>query len=816
MPTRRIPPRWAVAFGLALAPALAATATAQAPKSATSLQASDTIRHVPAEGLVALVEYDGTEAHAPAWRRTALAKLLNDTKLGAMAEDLLTQAIAQGLARAQGEDKPTPAEIIKLAKELFADGGTLAVYKPGPGDKGEAAIVLVVRDGERNGFRAMFERLGKQPGVTMMAEERGKRTLNRARPESPAWWVEGRDVVLASAPIIDRVIATIDGQSPSAAGHPIRAELARGEPGVATALTAFVDFSALPPMPPDAIRLGFDGIKRVDFRWGFSDEALYSALSVVAPLPRRGVLALADSPAFPRFDKSNLPAVPAGVGTWATLSLDPAPLWSWVVDQARQQPGPPQGGPPKIVAFEQAIPQILGGLRLKEDVLGPLGPRWTVYADVAALSRGNKGKAAVTVELRDSAAAANAMGRIITVAAQILEAQAVPGRPKPAEIVQLPGATPAYRIVLSPQALPPTMKGISPTIVVGKKRLAIAVDEAEARGATAVGDRWRPGPDFAPAIGKLPGDLVALVVSDPRSTLPQQITGIPLMLGMLNAATMTSAKPGETPFTLKADPARVPTVEDIRSRLSPGTVAVSIDAKGLKIVSRESAPSLSSPATSGVAVALLLPAVQASREAARRAQSTNNFKQIGLALHNYESTNGHFPAAAITSKDGKPLLSWRVAILPYLDQADLYNQFHLDEPWDSEHNKTLIPRMPTVFLNPSTPNPVPGETHYLAFTGPHAAFSDKPNPIASFLDGTSNTLMVADSTKGVPWSKPEEMQFDINAQPSLFGAGSPHPGGFSALFADGSVRFLLNKINPVTFKALISRDGGEIISRDDF
>ena len=99
-----------------------------------------------------------------------------------------------------------------------------------------------------------------------------------------------------------------------------------------------------------------------------------------------------------------------------------------------------------------------------------------------------------------------------------------------------------------------------------------------------------------------------------------------------------------------------------------------------------------------VMLALLLPAVQAAREAARRAQCTNNLKQIGLAMHNYASANGAFPPAAIYDANGKPLLSWRVLILPYLEQDSLYKQFHLAEPWDSPHNKrTLLAQVPPLF-----------------------------------------------------------------------------------------------------------------------
>ena len=102
----------------------------------------------------------------------------------------------------------------------------------------------------------------------------------------------------------------------------------------------------------------------------------------------------------------------------------------------------------------------------------------------------------------------------------------------------------------------------------------------------------------------------------------------------------------------------------------------------------------------GAAGATLLEAVQKVREAASRAQSQNNLKQFALAMHNYHSTYNHLPPAASFDKNGKPMLSWRVMILPFIEQDALYKQFRLEEPWDSEHNKKLLAKMPEVFASP--------------------------------------------------------------------------------------------------------------------
>ena len=105
--------------------------------------------------------------------------------------------------------------------------------------------------------------------------------------------------------------------------------------------------------------------------------------------------------------------------------------------------------------------------------------------------------------------------------------------------------------------------------------------------------------------------------------------------------------------------------------------------------------------------------------------SMNNLKQIALALHNYHAAMGSFPATASMSKDGKPLLSWRVHILPYLEQDNLFKQFKLDEPWDSEHNKALIAKMPDIYRSPAQ-KVGDGKTTYLAPMGKNTVIAPGP------------------------------------------------------------------------------------------
>jgi prepilin-type processing-associated H-X9-DG protein len=215
-------------------------------------------------------------------------------------------------------------------------------------------------------------------------------------------------------------------------------------------------------------------------------------------------------------------------------------------------------------------------------------------------------------------------------------------------------------------------------------------------------------------------------------------------------------------------------------------------------------------------IALLLPAVQAAREAARRAQCVNNIKQIGLAMFNYESANGCFPPAATYDENGKPLLSWRVLLLPYLDQGPLYAKFRLDEPWDSPNNKPLGDVVVNVFKCPS--NPESGAlTNYQVFVDPRAMFTGKPAgvTIRDVTDGLANTLLVVEAAHAVPWSKPEDLTL-VGVNDAALGTGSKHPGGFNASMADGSVHFIksspTNRNSYQLLRGLVTRDGGEIVN----
>ena len=207
----------------------------------------------------------------------------------------------------------------------------------------------------------------------------------------------------------------------------------------------------------------------------------------------------------------------------------------------------------------------------------------------------------------------------------------------------------------------------------------------------------------------------------------------------------------------------------------------------------------------------------AVRSSSERMVSRNNLKILASAMMNYEATHGHLPPQSIRGKDGKPLLSWRVALLPYLDQEALYKRFKLDEPWDSEHNKKLLPLIPRVYETSRLGN-LPGRdnltnlvnTHYQVFDGPGAVFAGPPSlPRAEVRDGTSYTLLIAEASEPVPWTKPQDLPFDAKGRlPKLGGLSK---GGFHAAMVDGSVRFIPQTVGEKSLRAMITCNGGEII-----
>jgi Protein of unknown function (DUF1559) len=185
-------------------------------------------------------------------------------------------------------------------------------------------------------------------------------------------------------------------------------------------------------------------------------------------------------------------------------------------------------------------------------------------------------------------------------------------------------------------------------------------------------------------------------------------------------------------------------------------------------------------------------------------QSANNLKQIVLAFHNYAAAYNDKLPTNECSKDGKPILSWRVSLLLFIEQDELYKQFKLDEPWDSENNKRLIEKIPAIYA-PVRGKAAKGQTFYQTFAGKHGWMKPGASMPGSFQDGTSNTFLVAEAAKPVIWTKPDDMEFDGTTVPKF---GGMFDGRFTAAFADGHTQRFKKDMTDDLLKLLIDPADG--------
>lgn len=224
-----------------------------------------------------------------------------------------------------------------------------------------------------------------------------------------------------------------------------------------------------------------------------------------------------------------------------------------------------------------------------------------------------------------------------------------------------------------------------------------------------------------------------------------------------------------------------------------------------------------------VLIGLLLPIGRSARGPALNAQCKNNLKQIMLAMHTYADTWGEFPPAYTVDADGNPLHSWRTLLLPFCQGAELYKSLDLSKPWDDPVNAELFRQFneeagATAYRCPSAVFPNE-QTTYLAVVTPKSCLRPgNGRPLYEIQDGKSNTIVIIEVpvSGAVPWMAPvdadEELVLSIGADKT---SRSPHPSGFNAAFADGSVRFLLDTLSAENRKALISIDAGDHATEHD-
>jgi hypothetical protein len=313
-------------------------------------------------------------------------------------------------------------------------------------------------------------------------------------------------------------------------------------------------------------------------------------------------------------------------------------------------------------------------------------------------------------------------------------------------------------------------------------------------------------------------------------------------------------------YVMILDPDDRPAPDLVRAQVTDvgldGVVTLSVGIRALEIVKLGRTCQLVRPYYSTTAqirtLPDVLPYVIDAGSAARIAQvqrmtdSIENLKRIGLALHAFHAANNAFPPAALYGPDGKPWHSWRVLLLPYLDQTKLYNAYDFSQPWDSEKNRKLLDSMPDVYHDPIYGEDKGQFTNYAMLIGDwrgrmrDAKTAFQPSgqrfkvvdgrmnsltvgatSLADLTDGTSNTIAVVPVSpdRAIPWTKPDDLVIDEKlptvGRPG--GIAAPYPldaktHAAPVLFADGSVRVLLDTIRPDVIQKLATRSSGEIVT----
>lgn len=496
--------------------------------------------------------------------------------------------------------------------------------------------------------------------------------------------------------------------------------------------------------------------------------------------------------------------VPANAASAAVLRLDLALLYDKFLKGIEQvDPNARQQIEDKLSAME---PQI--GFSLKKDLLEGFGDTWTFY-----IAGGDSGivflpPIVLTASVRKPENLTKAMD-VLVAAARTVIAQAGPQVPFSIQDFATPGGK-GYQIQFNNPPLP-----VSPTWIVTKDQFVLSLSPqmvsshfaATKKNSLAENDslkaafRWQPKPSF-------------VSYSDPKA-------GLKTIFQLINSYTpiLTAQMAREG---IVVNPPPLPPLSDLEDHLVPSVVTIGRTPNGWRTEGHGVIPS---SMEFGPAVLVLGSwfGMRASHSPAIAApvavigdENKNHLKQIALAFHNHISTNDQLklPTAASTDKNGKSLLSWRVQLLPHLGQAALYKQFHLDEPWDSEHNKTLIERIPPVFVSPTHRELAKeGKTVYLVPTGKGTVFDGNEGiGLREIRDGMTILAVEAHRDAAVVWTKPADLVVDFK-NPSKH-LKSAFAGGFHVAICDGSVRYFKDDLNAEVLAALFTRDGGERISED--
>ena len=810
-------------------------------------------RFLPADAVAAWT-MDGSDAHQPAVKLTASWKALEDTQYLARIFDLLQMFI-----ETTGEQNGVVVR--QLVDHIRVHGVSAALAIRGPGNvlpvPDSPFAVTVLHNAEK--FLPLVDGIVRRffTAQSVQVEDRqlGKRTLSTiffpvplpsGTPEL-SWWSEGGHFVLcAGIAAAERVAETLDGKAGDISGHASWKQLRKADQFTVTEL-GWLDISwllqkygniPLPAAssgrevrPSDFFRLiGIDGLKDVTLQTGISNTETWNRLSLNGKISDNSLLslwlnqrplALSELPPLPKdakdltagaFDLSK--ALGAGIPLLEQFFRDFDPEAAEEMQQ------------------DLASASNFLGADLKTAFAG-FGDVWCGLYDTAPLPVPGVVAPAAAISLRDRAAADKLLQRLLQLAQPAFEANGGSIQKTTRD------GNDFYSLQLPADTIPIGMP-LVPTLLLTQKWFVASLTPAAAQTFTQreAGKMaaWKPAPLVEEAIGELPTSWSAITISDPAPFYAGTLQVAPAALMALQSQGLPIFDgPVELPFAIED----LPSPEMVTEHLFPNVTVTTLTPDGHTSTNRQSVPStpvgnVNATFTLPVAIALMLPAVQQAREAARRTQSKNNLKMLALAAHFHNDVHNHFPTGTVANPKLKPeqRLSWAWSLLPYLEQESLQKATDKNQSWDANANSILSQTVVPGFQNPSQTGlrrtASSGDYVGIAGVGANAAMLPLTDPkvgmfgydrklsFRDITDGSSNTLMFGDSTTpnlSMFAGGPETIR-GFSQSPYLNGPdgiGSPHSGGVQFAFADGTVRFISVDVDEKILEALATIRGGEVV-----
>lgn len=530
---------------------------------------------------------------------------------------------------------------------------------------------------------------------------------------------------------------------------------------------------------------------------GLDKDGFVSRSSIKIDGEPRGLLMLAAGKPLAAGDLETIPA-DANVAFALRLDVDKA-ITQGIALAKEIQPNAAEQIDETIAQINQMI-----GLDVQKDVVQSLGDTWCIYNSPEEGGTFFTG-ATATIAVRDHAQLVKAEKQLLALARAALQG---PGGDE--EEFADPDKPQLKQIVVGKHTIHYVTAGempLAPAWCLTESHLVVSIMPQNIQSLLARDDKFQSiakNAEVARLLAEKNGPQ-ALTYVDTRKVFD---VVYPLVQMGAQAAFNNLQREG-----IEIDASILPMSQTISRHLRPSVATVTRTADGIEFSREQSLPGSSAGSTTPVMVALLLPAVNAAREAARRNGSMNNMRQIALAMMNSESAIKRFPSD-IKLKDGAPGLSWRVAILPYIEERALYDEFKRDEPWDSEHNLKLLERIPATLRSPNS-NAAPGMTNYLGISGEKGIFrpGEKGASLREMGDGISKTVVVVevDDELAVPWTKPDDYDPDVRA--FMEGLGHHRAGGiFLAVFADCHAMAISNEVDEALLRAVFTINGGEAVN----